>query len=105
MSQNSGEISVKVISVVPLTAFEGEAIRADPDPRHVVAFTLGNSKQNYSIHGTDVEFPSHQVAFFAIHSVTQLFRATDSEIIGQNYRLRISMETVGVTRRYQLERP
>ena len=32
MSQNSGEISVKVVSVVPLTAFEGEPFARTPIP-------------------------------------------------------------------------
>jgi hypothetical protein len=103
MSQHIGEISVKVVSILPLASFEGEAILAPFDPRYVVAFVLEDSRQNYSIHGSDVVFPSHQVAFFAIHSVAQLFGASDYKVVGRSYRMRVTMETSGGTTRYRLE--
>lgn len=103
MNQSVGEIRGKVISIAPITNFEGEAISAHFDPRYVVAFLLDNSKQNYLVHGSDVAFPSYQVALFAIHSVTELFQASDFEVIGRSYRLKVAMETTDDKRRYRLE--
>jgi hypothetical protein len=101
MPKSAGDISVRVVSVLPLVRFEGEAIRADLDPRYVVALMLDKSKQNHAIQGSDVIFPVHEVAFFAIHSVTQLFMS--SEVVGESFRLRIEMDTVAGTRRYRLQ--
>ena len=102
MNERVGEINVKVISVMQIQDFKGEAIRAHFDPRFVVTLLLEKSNQGYSISGTDITLPSNQVVFFAIHSVAQTFMASD--VLGKNYRMRVSMEIIDGARHYRLER-
>jgi len=104
MTQNVGEINVKVVSIVPITRFAGEAIRTHFDPRFVVALLLDDSVQGFAIKGTDISVPSYPIAFFAIHSVAQLFKTANSDIVGETYRLRITIDTVDGKKRYRLER-
>ena len=100
MAKNVAELDVKVISVLPLASFEGEAIRTHFDPRFVVALMLSNPRQTYAIPGSEVVLPTQEIAFFAIHSVTQLFMKSD--IVGESFRIRVEMETVNGQRRYKL---
>jgi len=102
MTESVGEINVKVISVTQIEDFKGEAIRAAGDPRFVVALLLEKSAQDYAIPGTDITLPSNRVVFFAIHSVAQTFIGSD--ILGKNYRMRVTMEIIAGARHYHLER-
>jgi hypothetical protein len=100
MAKSVAEISAKVVSVLPLVNFEGEAILTHFDPRYVVALKLNESRHDYKIHGTDVVLPAHDVAFFAIHSVTQLFMTSD--VVGESFRIHIEVDTVEGSKRYSL---
>jgi hypothetical protein len=102
MSDRVGEINVKVISVTQIQDFKGEAIRAHFDPNFVVALLLEKSEQDYAIPGTDITLPSNRVVFFAIHSVAQTFMGSD--VLGKNYRMKVTMEITAGARHYHLER-
>jgi hypothetical protein len=102
MNESVGKINVKAISVTQIQNFKGEAIRAHFDPNFVVALLLEKSEQDYSIPGTDITLLSNRVVFFAIHSVAQTFRGSD--VLGKNYRMKVTMETTAGVRHYHLER-
>ena len=100
MSVESCEVDVKVLSVVQLTQFEGEAILAHSDPKFVVALLLKDSKSLLTVQDSAVSFAVHWVAFFAIHSVARLF--IESSVVGRSYRLHIETETIRGRKKYAL---
>jgi hypothetical protein len=100
MARDFCEVKVKVIAIFKMTEFEGQAILAHRDPKFVIALLLKDSKMIYEANNSKVNFLVHQVAFFAIHSVTQLFM--ESKVVGEVYKLRIETEIIDGTRKYWL---
>lgn len=101
MSRESCVVKVKVLSVLPIQQFDGEAILAHHDPRFVITVLLEGSKSVYEDKSSKVSFTIYSVAFFAIHSASKLFMES-GDIVGNVYDLKIESEIIGGSRRYWL---
>ena len=100
-NMTNGEMTAKVVSVLPLERFDGEALLAHFDPRYVVALMPEQPRQSYAIPSSDVVLPAHQVVFFAIHSPVQLFM--QSEVIGEVFKLNVEVDTTPTGKRFRLK--
>ena len=87
------DIKVRVLFVSMLHQFLGEVILAHPDPKFVVGLVLEDHDANYQAEGSDVSFPVHTVAVFAIQSVVKLF--FDRDVVNNVYNLRVKHVSVG----------
>ncbi len=101
MPKNVAEFSVTVVSVLPLSRFEGEAILTHFDPKYVVGLMLNQPKTAYSFPETDVILPTHMIVFVAVHSVAQVFRSS-GDIVGESFRIRVEMTTTNGRKTYKL---
>jgi hypothetical protein len=92
MAWTATEFEIKVIAVEPLTRYRGEAILADPEPKYVVAAQIVNSKHTRKPDESEVEFNVYDVAFFAIHSLDQVFGET--QVLWQTFKVRLEMNVI-----------
>jgi hypothetical protein len=86
------EIKARVLFVSLFHEFEGKTILAHPDPKFVVGLILEELDTNYQTEGSDVRFPIHTVAVFAIQSVVKLF--FDRDVVNSVYSLRVKHRVI-----------
>lgn len=99
-SQKTCKLRVQVLSAVLIERFSGEALWAGVRPRYVVAVLLLDTKSHYQPHDSDFELTTHRMAFFAIDSVTKVFK--ESDVVGKEYSLDVRSEVFDQTTRFFL---
>ena len=100
MTTQIGEVKAKVLAIIPIKDFDGEAILASADPHYVIVFMIDNTKHQYLSSDGKVSFTTYNVAFFAIHSVAKLF--IESDIVGKSYNINIQSYIEGGVKRYSI---
>jgi hypothetical protein len=98
MKRDTCEIRVKVLAHWLIEEFIGEAISAAPHPRFVVALLIADTRRPHVVDRTDVSFTTHEVAFFAVGSITKVF--AESDIVGKEYRLTVEQREIDGKRSY-----
>jgi hypothetical protein len=95
MNRKSCIIEVKVLAHWLIQKYSGPAVLAAIQPRFVVALEIKGTKALYAVPDSEVAFNAHQVAFFAVSSITKTF--ANSDVLGKEFRLRVDEEEIAGT--------
>lgn len=87
MARDECEVKARVLFVSFFHEFEGDAIITHPDPKFVIGLSIEDRDSLYQSDDSDVRFPVHTVAVFAIQSVVKLF--FDREVLNNVYNIQI----------------